>query len=539
MKFIILPLLFTLTAFANFNSIVISKTIATTQMETPKISINIDMLRDAKRFKTKQPITIAISEDKSFTFIPKRFNIGKDSSDFTWVGTSKDNKSKAILTVKNGVMVGTITSNGTKYKLYPENDYLKVIKIDNQRDIPFYHDTITEPKKIKLPLPQLKSSGMNKPKLFKNTKKSSEASETDSVITLLAYYTQALKDEYGDSTEAMIQSNIDLAKDAYIESDTEIDLQVAKIKLVPSDTLLSSADASDLNDLLDKLSTDGLVRYEREVYHADAVTVFSKYPDGDSCGLGFTPNDSESTFIRAFTAIHVKPASEGGSYCLDLTFAHELGHNFGCFHDADHSSGTPMYDYAYGYDIEDEFGTIMSYDGPSISYFSNPDKTYTNPDTENTNAIGDAAEADNARTIRENQLKVADNSEQISEALESDDNDTLVNYAVSGTLNNNADRDGYIMWLEGNTTFVTDNDTYSNNAFFLNIYNEKTHQWMDSFNDDEKSIVFKRGKYRVSVAFSNDETGNYYDVDTIGYTIDITTQYKANINPAIITYLLN
>ncbi len=539
------------------DSIVIGKKIIIdgAKSEVPRISMDLKALGDSKNFKNRQAIVIEVEDGKSLTFVPKRFNVGEKDNDFSWVGKSKDGRDKAIFSVRNGVMVGTITSKGTKYKLYPENGYFKVIKVDPDMAIPFQNDTVVETEKIMLPEPKQKKGSEQKneiddsesidadePQETTETGQTSAASATNSIVTMLVYYTQALKDEYGNDTEAMIQADLDLAKDAYIDSDTEIDLQIAMLKQVPADSHLSSADPSDLYDLLDKLSEDGLVRYERQVYHADAVTVFSKYDESGLCGLGRLPSDTANTLVDAYSAVHIKPAPQGGgTYCSDLTFAHELGHNFGCFHDLDHvSNGTPMYDYAYGYDIENEFGTIMSYDSPEIDLFSNPDMTYTNPNTGNTNTIGDASTADNARAIRENQGKMADNSEQISEALESSDNDTLNNYAISGNLNNSADRDGYIVWLDGSTEFVSDNSSYNGNPFFLNIYNEDTHAWISSFDDDTKTIVFPKGKYRVTVAFSNDSTGSYYNYSTIDYTIDITTEYEASaFSPAVIMYMLN
>lgn len=530
------------------DSNIVGKRVKNHSMESGTLNITMDLnaLKDTKNRKDQKPVVIEMDNNQSLTFIPKRFNVGKKDGDFSWVGKSKDGKSKAIFSVRNGIMFGTITCKEGTYKLYPENGHFKVIKVDPSMVIPFNVDTVMEPERTMLPVPtpiQVDEVDPLEVQESEDTVQASVASSSDSIVTMLIYYTQELEDQYGVNTEAMIQANFDLAKDAYIDSDTEINLQVAIIKKVPSGSLLSSADSSSLSDLLNKLSADGLVRYERQVYNADAVTVFSKYPDnGTGCGLGSVPTSTTSTLLEAYSSVHIKPAIEGGYYCSDLTFAHELGHNFGCFHDSDHvSSGVPMYAYAYGYDMASEFGTIMSYDGPEISFFSNPSMSYTNPNTTNINIIGDSSSADNARTIRENQEKMADNSEQISEALESSDNDSLIDYAISGTLNNAGDRDGYVMWLEGSTTFTIDNTSYSNNPFFLNIYNEDTHAWINSFTDtDVHTIVLPKGQYRVTVSFSDDATGSYYNLTTIAYSTNITTEYVPPVfNPGIIIYLLN
>lgn len=531
------------------NPLAVGKKIKNQTLGVHKITMDLYVLKNVKNFKDKKNILIEVDDNKSIVFVPKHFYVGKKEDDFSWTGKSKDSKAKAILSVRNGVMVGTITQGKDTYKLYPENGHFKVIKIDPSKVIPFHDDIIRPKEKTMMPLPELKQGNVPSQEdeaLYLESEDSSSAvqasepSATDSVVTLLVYYTQSLKDMYGASTEAMIQNNLDLAKDAYIDSDTEINLQVGILKLVPAGSLLSTADSGDLNDLLTKLKSDGFVRYERELYNADAVTVFSNYPDdGTGCGLGVTPLSTTSSLVDAYSAVHIKPAGNAGYYCSDLTFAHELGHNFGCQHDDDHASYTGMYPYAYGYDVSGSFGTIMSYDGPEINYFSNPNIN----DASSGLAIGNADNADNARAIRENQLKMADNSEDISEALEVEDNDVLDNYLISGQLNDSNDRDAYVMWLEGTTRFVLDNNIYSNNPYYINLYNEDTHQLVSSFNASDQTITLDKARYRVTVAFSNDTTGSYYNLAEINYTAEITTEYVEpafnHAMPAIINYLLN
>jgi len=512
----------------------------TPRSSTTTINYRVDLnLLKSSASKSNQSFVLKVDEQTTLTFLSKKFTVTENDNDFSWVGESSDKKAKIIITVRKSAMFGTLFYNNETYKISPQNGEFEILKVDPSNMIPFGVDTIEPKSKIQMPLPQKIHQTNDTKALEPNERSIQKSVVTDTTVKLLIYYTQALEDVYGTDTEAIIQANIDLANEAYSDSDTSISLETVALQKVSEDSLLSSADSTNLSDLLTKLRSDGVVRYEREYYDADAVSVFSYYGGGDACGLGYAPTDSEDSLVDAYAAVHIKPASEGGVYCSDLTFAHELGHNFGCFHDSDHvSSGTPMYDYAYGYDISNEFGTIMSYDDPEIAYFSNPTLSHTNEQTQNRHPIGDEQSADNARAIRENSSKMTDNSDEISEALEA--GDTLVENAITGTLESESDRDGYVLWLEGETTFVVDNPTYSNNPFFLNLYNEQTHELITSFSDDETTMTLSKGQYRVTYSFSNDEYGQYYSLSTIDYTTTITTQYVApSVNPSVILYLLH
>jgi peptidyl-Asp metalloendopeptidase len=77
---------------------------------------------------------------------------------------------------------------------------------------------------------------------------------------------------------------------------------------------------------------------------------------------------------------------------------HEIGHLFGCAHDVANAGGQGLFPYSYGqYFVGNSgktWGTIMSYPGQRIPYFSNPELTYDGQPT------GASGVRDNARTIR-------------------------------------------------------------------------------------------------------------------------------------------
>ena len=144
----------------------------------------------------------------------------------------------------------------------------------------------------------------------------------------------------------------------------------------------------------------------RNTYGADVVSLLRKYQTSNenSCGWAWIMQNVNSSFAsRAFNV--VQEGTAGGRFCSDYTLAHEVGHNMGCVHDRDNTSIPGAYDYSYGYDVAGVFGTIMSYDRPTVSYFSNPNVLYSGypmgvPE-------GQPDSADNAKSIRNTIATVA------------------------------------------------------------------------------------------------------------------------------------
>jgi hypothetical protein len=132
------------------------------------------------------------------------------------------------------------------------------------------------------------------------------------------------------------------------------------------------------------ITSDGQLASLRDTYKADLVSLLRAY-DGvsSSCGIAWLMTDVSPAFEgNAFSVVEVRSASEASPpyyyYCDDRSFAHELGHNMGCHHDRAHAGGgTGAFPFSYGYDSAGVFGTIMSYVGPRITYFSTPFVSYS------------------------------------------------------------------------------------------------------------------------------------------------------------------
>ena len=154
--------------------------------------------------------------------------------------------------------------------------------------------------------------------------------------------------------------------------------------------------------MLEALRKKGDGRLEEAHVHrgaADMVSLWISDPEGAACGIGYIMKTPGEDFEDSAFSV-VDQACATGLY----TFGHELGHNMGCCHDVGHDC-TGAYPYSHGYRfIVDGTGyrTIMAYGGETrLPCFSDPGIPYHDAPT------GAVGTSENARTVRENRLIVA------------------------------------------------------------------------------------------------------------------------------------
>ncbi len=203
-----------------------------------------------------------------------------------------------------------------------------------------------------------------------------------------------------------------------------------KVRLVHHDTVdyqsASGTNGENIGEDLERLTNGRIPGAEelRNHYHADLVTMLVAYPVTGPCIAGVSrallqgeSSPSENCFA---TIVHV-----GTLWTPSYTYAHEIGHSFGCGHSDEHphQTGPQYHPYSAGY-YNKSFtyygrpglvGTLMCYDYiPGFSgavrcepVLSSSSRRYDCPGSPFHNmCIGDAHH-DNTRTCRQNANKVA------------------------------------------------------------------------------------------------------------------------------------
>lgn len=224
------------------------------------------------------------------------------------------------------------------------------------------------------------------------------------VVTVMVLYTQQAAAALGGDPAIQKQISASVATTNTVMLNSNIDVQ---LQLVYAGGIDYAETADPVTDL-GRLSTAGdgyldQAQVLRNSYLADLVCLWTATTDTGVIGEGYVAGSADDQDLGYSVVV----ATQMDQY----TFAHELGHNFGAGHAPGDSSGDNsdqgLYDYSYGYrfsDPSDAYGQlhdVMAYPpGQTIPYYSSPDIDYLG------SSIG-TADADNARTIREDAANVA------------------------------------------------------------------------------------------------------------------------------------
>lgn len=209
---------------------------------------------------------------------------------------------------------------------------------------------------------------------------------TDEVTVLVVYTAEALTEAgSADSLVAIVRVAESNANQIYRNSRVDLKINIVGIEQIAFN------EGASLSDDLDRIPKDATTLALRDRYAADLVALV-RFPDHQYFGISFQLGpDSGDDGQFAFSLVDDQHIAR-----YDV-LAHELGHQLGCQHDRPNADSTPLFDYSYGQSFVGnsghDWGTVMSYAGTRVDYFSNPNVSYDGQ------ATGVAEQCDNARTI--------------------------------------------------------------------------------------------------------------------------------------------
>jgi hypothetical protein len=246
----------------------------------------------------------------------------------------------------------------------------------------------------------------------------------DCKVRVLFFYTNAaLNVLNGASMLNFAQSCIDVANLCYQNSNIAARVEMAYVK-----STAYVENPANMFTSLDDFTTNSDGKMDevhdlRTKYSADVCVLLGSYTS--SCGIAYLSSD----YNFAFSVDDLSCAVD------NLTFPHEIGHNFGSYHDPYVTSGNPLA-YGYGYiNLANRWRTVMAYNNQCadngyfcdrIPYFSNPNVNYLG------NPTGTIANNDNARVHNErtNEMKALQQPNAII-SLTSSDAAGLYGYAIA------------------------------------------------------------------------------------------------------------
>ena len=195
----------------------------------------------------------------------------------------------------------------------------------------------------------------------------------------------------------IVQANEDLTRSGITDFRWAV---TAVAAMLPYETNGDGSMSADLDAITFTNTEAGRYARELAVRNGADQTVLFVTGERDYAGLAWRPG-------------HQAVCLWGTSH---FVVAHEMGHNLDCNHDretAGAADGGP-YNFGHRYRAANgrDSGTIMSYAGTRVPYFSNPALTYQG--TPLGVAAGQPKAADNARTIRENAAAMANYREAVT-----------------------------------------------------------------------------------------------------------------------------
>jgi hypothetical protein len=316
--------------------------------------------------------------------LSRRGGESRSQGDVFWHGTVMfDTDSQVTLTVRRGLLAGSIRTRDGVYEIQPERGRHKVERLNLSSFAPCAQPRVPNSSTAQGADVAVESA-------FAAAEDQTASASAIAEIHLLSMYTPQARDAAGGvaEIEAQIQAAVDNANLAFSNSQVN-----ARYTLVHT-ALANRNDTGNMSSDLSWLAGDAATATLRNQYGADMVSLIVAN-GGSSCGIGYVMRNPGPGFASSAFQVTDRDCAVG-----NLTFAHEHGHNLGLEHDPANGPAptSASYPWSFGHFVNGSFRTVMSYSSPCangctrVAYFSNPSVSYLGAPT------GIIDQRDNART---------------------------------------------------------------------------------------------------------------------------------------------
>ncbi|WP_448611628.1 Ser-Thr-rich GPI-anchored membrane family protein [Geodermatophilus sp. URMC 60] len=318
----------------------------------------------------------------------------------TWSGTiAGDESSTVVFVEQDGVLSGMVTSKDATFRLRPLPDGgTAVEQLDESQFPPAHDDAVVPPAHDDAVVPPAHDDAVVPPAEVGadaggrtdappaagdatgpagDAQVAAEPTAEAPVVDVLVAYSSAAKARKGGQVgmDADIALMIEQTNSAFSTSGINAAVRLTHTAEVATN---AAVDGTTLGKVANR--SDGVydeLHVLRDQYGADLVALIVDNPTGSACGIAYLMNPIGPSFASLGMSV-----TDAGCATGNMSFTHELGHNFGAAHDRGAWAGTPAVPYGYDWvNAQQGWRTVMAYTNACqycgrLLRFSNPDQIH-------------------------------------------------------------------------------------------------------------------------------------------------------------------